>query len=115
LGTILVDGQGRTLYLFEPDKQTGQSTCYGNCATGWPPLLLPAGVSKPVAGAEVNASLLGITHRTGGATQVTYNKWPLYLWIGDSAAGQATGQALDNDGGLWYVLSASGVAITTTP
>jgi predicted lipoprotein with Yx(FWY)xxD motif len=113
LGDILVDGEGRTLYLFEPDRQSGQSTCYNGCADGWPPLLLPSGVSSAVAGTGVTASLLGTTHRTDGTVEVTYNKWPLYLWIGDSGPGQATGQALDNDGGLWYVVSPSGNAITT--
>ncbi len=115
LGTVLVDGQGFTLYLFEPDKQSGNSTCYGSCAQGWPPILLPTGITAPVAGPGVQSSLLGTTHRTDGTTQVTYNKWPLYLWVGDSVPGQATGQALNNDGGLWYALSPSGQAITTHP
>lgn len=115
LGTVLVDGQGMTLYLFEPDKQSGTSTCYGTCANAWPPLLLPTGVSAPVAGPGVNASLLGVTHRTDGTIQVTYNRWPLYLWVSDSEPGQATGQALDNLGGLWYVLSPDGNANTTRP
>lgn len=115
LGTVLVDGQGFTLYLFEPDKQSGKSTCYGTCAQGWPPLLLPAGVSAPVAGPGVDASLLGTTTRTDGSVQVTYDKWPLYLWVNDSQPGQATGQGLNNLGGLWYVLAPNGKAITSTP
>jgi predicted lipoprotein with Yx(FWY)xxD motif len=115
LGTVLVNGPGNTLYLFEPDKQSGSSSCYSACAQGWPPLLLPSGVSTPVAGAGVKTSLLGTTHRTDGTVQVTYNKWPLYLWVGDSQPGQATGQALNNLGGLWYVVSPDGKAITTKP
>jgi predicted lipoprotein with Yx(FWY)xxD motif len=115
LGTVLVNGPGNTLYLFEPDKQSGSSTCYNACAQGWPPLLLPSGVSTPVAGPGVKTSLLGTSHRTDGTVQVTYNKWPLYLWVGDSEPGQATGQALNNLGGLWYVLSPDGKAITTKP
>ena len=43
LGSVLVDGQGLTLYLFVPDKQSSTSTCYGACAKAWPPLLLPPG------------------------------------------------------------------------
>jgi predicted lipoprotein with Yx(FWY)xxD motif len=113
LGTVLVDGQGLTLYLFVPDKQSGTSTCYGRCAEGWPPLLLPNGVTTPVAGSGIKTSLLGTTRRTDGTTQLTYNKWPLYLWVGDSQPGQATGQALDNLGGLWYVLAPDGQTITT--
>ena len=115
LGTVLVDGQGLTLYLFVPDKQSGASTCYSTCAQGWPPLLLPTGVTTPVAGSGVRTALLGTTHRTDGTTQVTYNKWPLYLWVGDSEPGQATGQGLDNLGGLWYVLAPDGHTITARP
>ena len=37
LGRILVDGRGRTLYLFEKDKR-GKSSCNGACAAAWPPL-----------------------------------------------------------------------------
>jgi predicted lipoprotein with Yx(FWY)xxD motif len=115
LGTVLVDGQGMTLYLFVPDKQSGTSSCYNTCAQGWPPLLLPTGVTAPVAGSGVKTSLLGTTQRTDGTTQVTYNKWPLYLWVGDSEPGQATGQGLDNLGGLWYVLAPDGHTITAKP
>ena len=115
LGTVLVDGQGFTLYLFVPDKQSGTSTCYGACATAWPPLLLPVGDHAPVAGPGVESSLLALTKRTDGTTQITYNKWPLYTWVSDSSPGQATGQGLNNLGGLWYVLSPSGKEITATP
>jgi predicted lipoprotein with Yx(FWY)xxD motif len=115
LGTVLVDGQGLTLYLFVPDKQSGASTCYNACAQGWPPLLLPTGVTTPVAGSGVKTSLLGTTQRTDGTTQVTYNKWPLYLWVGDSEPGQATGQGLNNLGGLWYVLAPDGSTIKAKP
>ncbi|MGO9343755.1 MAG: hypothetical protein ACLP6E_14750 [Acidimicrobiales bacterium] len=115
LGTILVDGQNLTLYLFVPDKQSGKSSCYGTCAQAWPPLLLPTGVKKPVAGAEAQSSLLGTTRRTDGTTQITYDKWPLYLWVGDSQPGQATGQGLDNQGGLWFVLAPDGAEVTTHP
>ena len=112
LGTVLVDGQGLTLYLFVPDKQSGRSTCYKRCAQGWPPLLLPTGVTTPVAGRGVKASLLRTTRRRDGTTQITYNRWPLYLWVGDSGPGQATGQGINNLGGLWYVVSPDGKAIT---
>lgn len=113
LGTVLVDGQGLTLYLFVPDRQSGNSTCYNACAQAWPPLLLPVGVTAPVAGSGVQSALLGTTRRSDGTVQVTYNKWPLYLWVSDSEPGQATGQGLNNLGGLWYVLSPEGKAITT--
>lgn len=115
LGTVLVNGKGMTLYLFVPDRQSSKSTCYGACAQAWPPLLLPSGVTTPLAGAGAESSLLGTTKRSDGTTQVTYNKWPLYLWVGDTQPGQATGQGINNLGGLWYVLSPAGHEITTKP
>lgn len=118
LGTVLVNGEGFTLYMFEPDRQSGRSTCYGECENLWPPVLLVDGVKAPATGAGVNASLLGTTVRTGDPDdleQITYNGWPLYLWHGDSQPGEATGQALNDSGGLWYVLDADGVPVTTTP
>jgi predicted lipoprotein with Yx(FWY)xxD motif len=110
-GTVLVDGQGMTLYLFEPDKQ-GPSTCSSSCAASWPPLVLPAGVAAPVAGSGIHGGLLGVQRRSDGSVQVTYDRWPLYRWIGDTRPGIATGQGLDNFGGLWYVVSPDGTAIT---
>jgi predicted lipoprotein with Yx(FWY)xxD motif len=111
LGTVLVNGAGFTLYMFEPDRQSGTSTCYGECENLWPPVLLVAGAKAPLAGAGVHASLLGTTVRTGGIAQITYNGWPLYLWHGDSKPGEATGQGLNDSGGLWYVLNAEGVPV----
>ena len=118
LGTILVSGEGFTLYMFEPDRQSGKSTCYGECENLWPPVLLADGVKTPLAGAGVNVSLLGTTVRTGDPDdleQITYNGWPLYLWHGDSTPGEATGQGLNNAGGLWYVPDANGVPVTASP
>jgi predicted lipoprotein with Yx(FWY)xxD motif len=112
LGKVLVDGQGFTLYVFAPDKHSGHSTCYGECATGWPPLRLPSGVDKAPAGPGVKAKLLGTTKRTDGTVEVTYKKWPLYLWVIDSAPGQATGQDINNLGGKWYVITPAGLVLT---
>jgi predicted lipoprotein with Yx(FWY)xxD motif len=113
LGTVLVAGNGFTLYMFVPDKRSGVSTCYNACATAWPPLLL-ADTDAPVYGQGVNPNLLGTTKRTDGTVQVTYNGWPLYLWVGDSDLGQATGQGINNNGGLWYVLNPGGQVVTKT-
>ena len=66
-----------------------------------------------MAGPGIDAGLLGTTARTDGTHQVTYNGWPLYLWPPDRAPGKATGQALTNAGGLWYVLSPAGKPIVT--
>jgi predicted lipoprotein with Yx(FWY)xxD motif len=105
LGTILTDGHGFTLYIYQPDHQ-GPSVCTGVCAVQWPPLDLPPGVSLPVAGPGVNPALLGTAPRAGGVLQITYNRWPLYLYQDDTAPGQATGQA--EDMGAWYTMSVSG-------
>ena len=111
LGTVLVAGNGFTLYMFIPDKKSGVSTCYNQCATAWPPFLL-TGTDTPVYGPGVNPDLLGTTKRTDGTVQVTYNGWPLYLWVSDAEPGQATGQAINNNGGLWYVLNPAGQVVT---
>jgi predicted lipoprotein with Yx(FWY)xxD motif len=109
LGEILVDGQGRTLYLFEADKGT-TSTCGGACASAWPPLTTD---DQPVAGPGVSASKLGTTTRGDGTTEVTYNGHPLYTYAGDSSAGQTSGQGSDDFGAGWFVLSAAGTPIET--
>jgi predicted lipoprotein with Yx(FWY)xxD motif len=104
LGRVLVDSQGRTLYLFEADKN-GKSACSGGCATAWPPLTT---TGAAVAGTGAAKKLIGTTKRADGSTQATYNGWPLYLYEGDSANGQTNGEGLDQFGAEWYVLSPSG-------
>ena len=99
LGKVLVDGQGFTLYLYEPDHQSGQSHCSGPCAVEWAPLTLPSGVTLPVAGSGMTPRI-STTKRSDGTLQVTYNGWPLYTWAEDMAPGQATGEGLNNLGGL---------------
>ena len=112
LGRILVDGRGFTLYVFAPDKRSGTSRCYRACANGWPPLVLPSGVNQAPAGAGVRTALLGVTKRSDGTVEVTYDRWPLYTWVVDSAPGDVTGQDLNNLGGKWYVITAQGRVIT---
>jgi predicted lipoprotein with Yx(FWY)xxD motif len=104
LGRILTDGQGRTLYLFEKDKGTA-STCYGACASLWPPLLSGG---KPVAAKGAAAAKLGTTRRKDGRREVTYAGHPLYLYAGDHKPGDVTGQGLNQFGAKWYVLAPSG-------
>ena len=108
LGTILVDSQGRTLYLFEKDSGT-QSACTGACATNWPPL---RDSGKPTAGTGLNASLLGTTPRSDGKPQVTYNGHPLYTFVMDTAPGQTNGQGVTAFGGSWFTLNVSGNQVT---
>ena len=88
LGTVLVDSQGRTLYLFGADSGT-KSACSGACATAWPPL---RDSGKPTAGSGLNVSLLGTAPRSDGNSQVTYNGHPLYTFVMDQKPGDATGQ-----------------------
>ena len=113
LGVILVNGSGRTLYMFKPDKQK-RVTCKGQCAAIWPPMKLKAGQKATAAGAA-KKSLLGSDPNPSGGRVVTYNRWPVYTYVADSKPGQATGQALNLNGGLWYVLSPSGKVITKKP
>lgn len=109
LGTILVDGRGRTLYLWVADKG-GMSTCNGACAQAWPPVLTKG---KPKASSGVNAALLGTTTRADGKTEVTYKGHPLYTFVGDKAPGDTTGQGSDGFGAAWWVVGTDGNAITT--
>jgi predicted lipoprotein with Yx(FWY)xxD motif len=108
LGQILVDGSGRTLYLFAADKGT-TSTCYGSCASYWPPLLTNG---APVAGSGANATLVGTSKRTDGSTEVTYNGHPLYYVVTDHNPGDATGQAVNNFGALWYAVNPAGKQVS---
>ena len=100
LGTVLVDGAGRTLYTW--DRDTGPtSTCVGNCAATWPPLVLGSGVTTPVAGPGV--SLLTTAPRPDDPTklQVNWDGKPLYYYAADTAPGDVKG---DGVGGTWHVI-----------
>ena len=104
LGMILVDGSGRTLYLFEKD-QPNQSACSGACVAAWP---VDQSSGSPKAGSGVKASLLGTISRGDGTTQVTYDHHPLYYYSGDSGAGQQNGQGVDAFGAAWFVVAPAG-------
>ena len=114
LGTVLVDSKGHTLYIFEPDKKT-KVTCVGSCAVVWPPVKLSAAGTTPQAGGEVKTALLSSATDPEGGSVVTYAGWPLYTYAGDSSAGTASGQGLNTNGGLWYVISPAGQVITKAP
>jgi predicted lipoprotein with Yx(FWY)xxD motif len=108
LGPILIDSQGRTLYLWQADTGA-KSTCTGACASAWPPLVT---TGKPTAGSGVRSSLLGTTKRANGTEQVTYSGHPLYRFAGDTAPRQTNGQGSTGFGALWYVLSPRGNPLT---
>jgi predicted lipoprotein with Yx(FWY)xxD motif len=104
LGTIVVNNQGRSVYVFAKDKSS-TSTCTGACAANWP--FVPAPASLPASLPGVTGKL-GTTTRTGGARQLTIAGHPVYTFAGDSAAGQTNGQGVVLDGGLWTVVSPAG-------
>jgi predicted lipoprotein with Yx(FWY)xxD motif len=111
LGNVLVDSQGRTIYLFQKDSGT-KSACTGACATAWPPV---RSSGKPTVGSGLTASKVGTTPRSDGKPQVTYNGHPLYLFQNDQNAGDTSGQGVSAFGAAWYVMSPAGNAITTSP
>ena len=107
LGRVLVDVHGKTLYLWAHDKGS-KSTCSGECAEYWPPLLTQG---KAVAGSGANAKLLGASRRSDGRLQVTYAGHPLYYFVKDSKPGQTNGEGLNGFGGRWDPVSAGGAAV----
>jgi predicted lipoprotein with Yx(FWY)xxD motif len=114
LGTVLVDGSGRTLYMFVRDKHKKVTCTSVSCVAAWPPLKLPKG-AKAVAAGKAKQSLLSSDPDPKGGRVVTYAGWPLYRYVADVKPGQATGQATNLNGGLWYVLSPAGKVIKTKP
>ncbi|HMJ74594.1 MAG TPA: hypothetical protein VK507_01410 [Iamia sp.] len=103
LGTILVDGQGNTLYVFTSDAQGEPSTCTEGCAAAW-----PAVAGTATAGDGVDEALIGTVANADGTEQATYNDWPLYYYAQDTAPGDTNGQGV---GGVWWVVDAEGNAI----
>jgi predicted lipoprotein with Yx(FWY)xxD motif len=98
-GSIFVDAQGNTLYLFEQDTGS-MSACTGACLATWPPLTV---TGSPTAGAGLDASLLGTAKQADGSNQVTYNGHLLYLFTGDAAAGDTTGEGVEG-----FIVSSTG-------
>lgn len=100
LGSFLVDAEGVTLYLFTQDTAgSGESACYDQCATNWPPLTVEAGAT-PTGSAAVTGELGTIT-RTDGSLQVTYEGQPLYYFAADAAPGDTNGQGVND---VWFVV-----------
>jgi predicted lipoprotein with Yx(FWY)xxD motif len=93
---ILTDSKGMTLYTFDMDKD-GMSACYDECAVNWPPLLADEGAT-----AEGD---FGLTERTDGTMQWTYQGMPLYLWVKDTKPGDTTGDGVK---GVWHTAMVKG-------
>jgi len=105
-GAIVVDGEGRALYLFTNDtKGDGTSVCNGACAASWPPFL--AG-DAPVSAGDGVTGALGTATRDDGSLQVTLDGWPLYYFAGDVAAGDTNGQGLNS---VWWLVGPDGSPI----
>ena len=103
-GPILVDAEGKTLYMFKPDT-AGESTCYDDCETNWPPLVVTGEIT---VGEGLDAATFTTVARTDGSMQVKAGAWPLYYFANDAAAGDVNGQG---QGGAWYVVSPAGEPI----
>ena len=104
-GKVVSDARHRVLYMFAADHGP-TSTCYGECAKAWPPLLAK---DTPTADKGLNAELLGTTKRKDGSDQVTYDGHPLYYYVGDRGE-HIMCQRAKMHGGFWYVVNADGTA-----
>ncbi|MFG2776901.1 hypothetical protein ACGFY7_03455 [Streptomyces prunicolor] len=107
VGTVVTDTNGMTLYRYDKDEPNPSKwTCSGACVKTWIPVIVPESVQT----SGVARSLLGTVHRDG-QPQLTLAGWPLYRYVGDTAAGEANGQGKD---GEWYAVAPSGQKAATT-
>ena len=115
LGTVLVNGNNRTIYTLSSEAG-GKLTCTdaNGCTAVWPDTELPSGVTAPVAGSGVQSSQLSTVTSPDGKLYVTYGGYPLYTYSGDSGAAQNHGQGIQSFGGTWYAIDASGKPVTTS-
>ncbi|MBK8134823.1 MAG: hypothetical protein IPK52_03120 [Chloroflexi bacterium] len=109
LGSYLVGPNGMTLYSLTPDE-IGESVCYDQCATAWPPLTVAS--ADELSAAEGIPGTLGTTERTDGTLQVTYNGIPLYYWFRDAAVGDTTGHRVNN---VWWIVPPATVYTQRVP
>lgn len=93
VGSFLTGEGGKTLYIFKKDSPN-TSACSGDCATNWPPFVVAAGATV-TAGSGVMGKLTTFK-RDDGSSQVAYNGAPLYYFVGDQAAGDTTGQNVED-------------------
>jgi predicted lipoprotein with Yx(FWY)xxD motif len=107
LGEVLVDRQGRTLYLFARDSGT-VSACTGACAVSWPPLRVRG---APLVGSGATPSDVGRTVRADGSSQLTYRGHPLYTFVNDKKPGDTNGEGISAFGGSWFAISPAGAKL----
>ncbi|WP_127500697.1 COG4315 family predicted lipoprotein [Actinoplanes solisilvae] len=104
IGTYVTDGAGRTLYRFDNDSnKPPKTTCKGDCATAWPPLLIRS--PGKIFPAGVDPKIVGFVERGDGTCQVTINGWPVYYFVDDRKAGDLNGQGLN---GKWFAIKPDG-------
>ncbi len=101
---VLVDGNGMTLYVWDKDTTAGKASCTGACAQAWPPLYV---TGTPNYGAGLTAAMFSTVTGPNGQKQLAVNGKPLYLWVSDKKAGDATGQGVNG----FYVVGANGQKI----
>ncbi len=99
--TVLTNAKGFTLYWFAIDTPT-KSNCSGSCAQYWPPV-----IGAQTAGSGISGTF-GTIRRSDGSLQTTYNGHPLYTYLADSAPGQARGNNINLNGGLWHEMVVTG-------
>ena len=106
IGRTVVDGRGRTLYMFKRDHLK-MSSCSGACLSVWPPMT--ARLTPRAVGGAISAEVGAI--QAHGRRQVTYAGHPLYYYVGDRKAGDVLGHGLNQFGGKWYAVRPSGRVI----
>jgi predicted lipoprotein with Yx(FWY)xxD motif len=109
LGKILVNGRGRTAYMFTRDLRN-RDVCakINGCSSVWPALTVKG---KPIAGPGLKRSLLGTIGLAGGVRQVTYAGHPLYTYSADTGPGQTDYVAFSQFGGTWYAVNSAGKTV----
>jgi len=108
-GTVLATASGMTIYWFAIDTPT-TSNCNGSCSTYWPPV-----IGKPTAMAGTSLPKgFGTITRSNGEVQATYNGHPLYTYMGDTAAGQISGNGKNLSGGLWWAMTPTGAKLSAS-
>ena len=103
LGEVIVDAEGKTLYLFTNDQGT-TSAASADLQQAWPPLTVES-EDEAIAGEGVDQELLGTAPQRDGTIWVTYNGHLLYRFSGDAAAGDTAGQGL---GDVWFAITPAG-------
>lgn len=101
---MLVNTKGITLYFLDRDVAgSGKSTCNGNCAIQWPPVMAVAS-DKPIGDYTI------IT-RDDGKKQWAYQGKPMYTWPEDQEPGDKYG---DNYNKVWHIFTPQNLTIKSS-